>query len=217
MTNRRLRLAATVAAGVISVAFDVTAIAAEPAFVSPFGFTLETAGAMQASEAHAALYRARANHLRLGTTGSAADRKQAADAVTKALGAYESSLPGAKRDAAALVAALKKANRLAALDQDFYARPAAYLSKPGEVAAVRAAGGPAAVLGNAASYYDRDLAELKSQLGQGRTAWRFDFSPIPQAHAGTACSLVAWTGKMTCLGYKLCYNWWASANNDYCL
>jgi hypothetical protein len=28
---------------------------------------------------------------------------------------------------------------------------------------------------------------------------------------------VAFTGKMSCIGYKPCYNWWASVNNDYCI
>lgn len=217
MINGRLQLAASVAAGVLSGTFGIAAIAAEPAFVSPLGITLETPGTMQASQAYATLRRANSTQQSGGMTGSTANRQQAADAVMNALATYERLLPVAKRDAAALIDALKKANRLAVLDKDFYARPAAYVSNSGEVAAVRAAGGPVAVLSNAASIYDRDLAELKSQLGQGRSAWRFDISPIPNAHAGTACSLAAWVGKMTCIGYKPCYYWWAKANNDNCL
>jgi hypothetical protein len=216
MTSIRFRLAATGAVGLLA-AFGVTAIAAEADFVSPLGITLETPGTYKASQAFVALSQAKAHQLSVDRTGSTAERGRAADGVAKALAAYENALPGAKRDAAAMVAALKKANRLASLDADFYARPAAFLATPGEVAAVRAAGGPAAVLSNAAAIYDKDLAEIKSQLGQGRSAWRLDFSPIPAAHAGAACSFVAWGMKTFCLGYKPCYNYWTTTNYENCM
>ena len=40
---------------------------------------------------------------------------------------------------------------------------------------------------------------------------------LVEERAGVGCSAAAWTGKMTCLGYKPCYNWWATANNNNCL
>ncbi len=217
MISRLLQPAVRMAAGVFLGVLGFAATAAEADFRSPLGVTLETPGAMQASEAFVRLSRATASYRSVSKSGSAAESKLALDAATKALKAYEATLPGAKRDTSALLAALKNANRLSTLDRNFFAQPAAFLATSGEVAAVKAAGGPVAVLSNATKFYDQDLADFRSQLGLGKAAWRFNLSPIPAAHAGFGCSLAAWTGKMTCLGYKPCYNWWATANNNHCL
>lgn len=217
MTSKLFRPVANVAAGALLLTLGFAAAAAESDFRSPLGVTLETPGAMQASEAILRLRQATAAYVGISKSGSAAETKLAREKATEALKLYEAALPGAKRDTSALLAALNKANKLSTLDRNFYAQPAAFLATAGEVAAVKAAGGPVAVLSNSAKFYDQDLVDFRSQLGLGKAAWHVDLSPIPTAHAGLACSLAAWSGKMTCLGYKPCYNWWARANNNHCL
>lgn len=218
MIHRHLRLAAAVAAGLLSGAFSLEVTAAEPGFSSPYGFELDAPGAMRASQAYVQLHQATANYLAADRAGAALSKRKAAqDTAMASLKTYEASLAAADRDIAALVAALKQSNRLSSLDKDFYAHPHVYLSTPGEVAAVRAAGGPVAVLSNSASYCKQDVAEFRSQLGLGKTTWRFDLNPIPKAHAGTACSMAAWSLKMLCLGTKSCYNFWTKTNYDNCM
>ena len=77
------------------------------------------------------------------------------------------------------------------LDRAVYANPAAFATNSGELAAIKAAGGPSAVLANASKYLDQDVAEFRTRLGLTKTSWQFNLSPIPTANAGFFCSLGA--------------------------
>lgn len=217
MKHRHSIIAAALAATLAASTPGSVALAADIAAKPPVNFTYNASAAKAAGLKWQAADRTAEEYLALPSTATALQKKTALDSATAALRAFEAQVPGAKTDIAAGYAALKKAGLTDELDRAVYASPAAFATNSGELAAIKAAGGPSAVLANASKYLDQDVAEYRSRLGLAKTAWRFNLSPIPKAEARFFCSLGAWTMKTaTCWWDDACYNYWASANNSNC-
>lgn len=209
----RLVLISTVAVSAVVTGADT----ASTTRTSLLDARIATDGAKRAGDAHLRLHKATDAYLALGATASAADRSSRQKAAHAAYRDYEAAIPGAKADVAALVTALKKTGGFQKLDARLYADPAAFGTTPGELRALKAAGGPQAVLAGVSRHFEEDLADYRMKLGMARTAWQFNLSPLPEAEAGFFCSLAAWSVKTaTCWWDQPCYDHWASANRNNC-
>lgn len=182
-------------------------------YIMPSGFTFQTPAAASAGSKWQTASKTTLDYLNLSPTATALQKRAAYSAAVTAYRAYESEAGAAKTEIAAAYAALKRLGLTAEFDRAVYANPAAFMTNSGELAVIRGAGGPSAVMANASRHIDQDLATFRTQLGLSATAWRFNFSPIPRAEALSLCSAGAWAMKTAwCWGDKACYNYWTQAN-----
>ena len=210
----RLLLISTVLASTLAIGADADYQAIRTSVLDQ---RFPSDGARRAGDSFLRLNKATEAYLALGATATSEQKAASHKAAIAALRDYEAAIPGAKTDVAAMVDALKKAGTFKRLDAQIYANPAAFGTTPAELRALKAAGGPQAVLSNVGPHFDDDIADFRRRLAADRTAIRFNLSPIPEAHAGFFCSLAAWTMKTaTCWWDQPCYNHWASSNNRNC-